>query len=170
MKKHIKNNKTFFYSLFGLIALIVFCIIKFKELFIPYPDYSIIIWIVCIALILVYYIYRSAKWKIEYDEIGFTLSWEKNEKIEYNKIQAIIHYKAKFNKSRIDKFIIKYLGISEFGTAEEEQEITLSGYPHTIEMKNFFDFTRIQNPKIVYINQTVTRDGIEESNFDYFPD
>ena len=168
MKKSIKNKKSFCLSLLILLSVFLFCIIKFEELFILYPDSKTNFFIISFTILLIYLLYKSAKWKLEFDESGFKLDWESNEEIKYNKIQKVVHYKTFMMRSHVDKFIITYLGEKEFGDGEENKEITLSGFPKTEEMKFFFEQMRQKNPEIIFVKQTASGSGIEEESFDYF--
>lgn len=74
-KKSIKNEKSFCLSLLILLSVFLFCIIKFEDLFILYPDSKTIFFIISFTILLIYLLYKSGKWKLEFDESGFKLDW-----------------------------------------------------------------------------------------------
>lgn len=136
---------------------------KVKEL-----DSSIVLVFLC-ALILVSILFvYSLLWKLEYDDVCFSLKNEDIYNLEYKKIVSIVHYKAHAYRHSIDKFIISYMGISEFGYKEEIQKSFIKYFPHNLEMKDFFSFVYEKNPEIDFHLEKVDSEGVEKSDFDYF--
>ena len=107
-------------------------------------DLSFIIFIIFFAFLFV----RSIVWKLEYNEISFSVKNEGIDNLEYKKIESIVHYKSYRFKSRIDKFIISYMGKSEFGYEEELQKTFIKFYMHDVKMREFFRFVSEKNPAI----------------------
>ena len=127
----------------------------------------ILIFLIFFVPFLVLFI-RSLLWKLEYDEESFTVKWEGIQNLEYKKIVSIVHYTAHRYRSSIDKFIINYMGISEFGNNEDMQKATIDHYPFSKEMRAFFDYVKEKNPAIEFYCENAGYDGVEKKEFDYF--
>ena len=113
---------------------------------------------------------RSIVWKLEYNEISFSVKNEGIDNLEYKKIKSIVHYKSYRFRSRIDRFIISYMGKSEFGYEEELQKAVIKFYTHNTEMMEFFSFVHEKNPEIDFHVEAAGYDGVEKKEFDYFAD
>lgn len=129
-------------------------------------DYSILLGFIFFIIFFAFLFVRSIVWKLEYNEISFSVKNEGIDNLEYKKIESIVHYKSR----RIDKFIISYMGKSEFGYEEELQKAVINFYTHNTEMMEFFSFVHEKNPEIDFHVEAAGYDGVEKKEFDYFAD
>jgi len=173
--------------LWGIILLVFIAaaILKSEFFFMEYTDFDIangslelktvkeleprfvffyLLFFVAIFLIFI----RSILWKLEYNDTAFSVKNEDIQNLEYKKIVSIVHYKAYRYMGSIDKFIISYMGLSEFGYEEEIQKAVIKYYTHNTEMKEFFSFLREKNPNIDFHSEKAGYDGVEIREFDYF--
>ena len=133
-------------------------------------DYSLLLGFIFFIIFFAFLFVRSIVWKLEYNEISFSVKNEGIDNLEYKKIESIVHYKSYRFKSRIDKFIISYMGKSEFGYEEELQKAVIKFYTHNTEMMEFFSFVHEKNPEIDFHVEDAGYDGVEKKEFDYFAD
>ncbi|MBO4516064.1 hypothetical protein J5751_01165 [bacterium] len=170
-----------------LLALIAFAIFNKEFFFIEITDFDItngslefkkvkeleprlvLIYLAALIFFLIIFIH-SLLWKLEYDEVSFSVKNEDIYNLEYKKIVSIVHYKAYRYRSSINKFIISYMGMPEFGYKEELQKSFIKYFTHNSEMKEFFSFVYEKNPNIDFHSEKAGSDGVEITEFDYFSD
>ena len=164
MTKVIRRKGTV--VVWGLILLV------FIAFFIAYgiKDYNLLLRFILFIIFVAFLFVRSIVWKLEYNEISFSVKNEGIDNLEYKKIESVVHYKSYRFRSRIDRFIISYMGKSEFGYEEELQKAVIKFYPHNTEMMEFFSFVHEKNPEIDFHVEAAGYDGVEKKEFDYFAD
>ncbi len=185
MKKIIRRKGTVVFWGIILLGLIVFAILNKELFFIETLDFDItngslefkevkeieprlvLIFLSAIIFFLIMFV-NSLLWKLEYDDVSFSVKNEDIYNLEYKKIISIVHYKAYRYRHSVNKFIISYMGMSEFGYKEELQKSFIKYFTHNSEMKDFFSFVCEKNPNIDFHSEKADSDGVEITEFDYF--
>ena len=185
MKKVIQKKGTAVFWGIIFIGIIVFAIINKESFFIETSHFDfmggsldlkkvkevepriVLIFLFTLITSLIMFVH-SLLWKLEYDDVSFSLDNEDIHNLEYKKIVSIVHYKAHAYRHSIDKFIISYIGMSEFGCKEEIQKSVIKYYKHNSEMKDFFSFVSERNPDIDFHLERADSDGVILAEFDYF--
>lgn len=173
MKKIIQmKGAAVFWGLI-FVGIIVFAIYNKEDLSLVNSHFKLnirnVIFFLCILTFLLISFVYSLLWKLEYDDVSFSLKTEGIYNLEYKKITSIVHHKAYGYRHGIDQFTISYNGIlSDLGYKKGSQEFVIKNFPHNSKMKEFFSFVHEKNPDIKFRLEKTVLFGPETVEFDYF--